>query len=248
MSELDVRTAEGHVGGNNRGDEEDDSLLKRILRIRSSGCLTRLAGVASPGRARSTYRTRDVRRWAIPFAGGAGSAKVAGFGLMPPLSPILAGMTTSTKAAIVLGALCLLLAGVLIGSRMGASPESERYYARANRVPDAVAPASAAPAQSSGPDVERNQFIEDVKTIDFAALQCAADHSDVMPGPDEFAPKVRPYMDKTKPDRLDAFRWAFKGGKETQAAAPEKTEIGRLVGETGSAIAYLDGHAEWKRN
>ncbi len=151
-------------------------------------------------------------------------------------------MSRSAQIAVALGVLCALLVGVLVGGRLGTGSEADRFYSRANRTLDLVSPETGA----STPLQEKTKLMADTMTISVAAFQCAGDHGGTMPGPIGFAEKVRPYMDKTKPDRLSAFEWKFKGGSELAVPAPEATELGRLTGQAGAAVAYLDGHNEWK--
>ena len=157
-------------------------------------------------------------------------------------------MSNAAKLAVALGLLCALLIGVLVGGETRRPSEADRYYERANRALDEVAPSSVALTQTTEQRSEKDDLLASAKEIGTAAMICAGDSDDVLPGPSDFAKKVRPYYSGVNKgrDRLDDFAWTFAGGESMKVSAPAYTELGRLAGKSGDAVAYVDGHVKWQ--
>lgn len=141
-----------------------------------------------------------------------------------------AGMTTSGKVAVVLGVVCALLVGLLVGSRFQSAPEQERFFGRLNSDTD----------QKTIATFDRIRALEAAKVVIDAAVAGPNDRL-VLPDASSFRDYVRPKVSGKDSAALNAFVWTFPGGDILHLESPATTEIGYVPFEGGRAIAYADG-------
>ncbi|HVL38166.1 MAG TPA: hypothetical protein VM328_02135 [Fimbriimonadaceae bacterium] len=91
---------------------------------------------------------------------------------------------------------------------------------------------------------ERARLLSNVKQIGTAFHIYAADHDDVLPGPNpRITEMLMPYLKNES--ILQGFVYMFPGGNISNTRDPSKTVLGFIPGPGGRAEVYLDGHARW---
>lgn len=93
---------------------------------------------------------------------------------------------------------------------------------------------------------EQQEAMTKAKQIATAMHIYAADWDDAFPPADGFQDKLMPYVKNGQ--LFDGFVYTFTGGKSTDIAEPDKTEVGYVQGRRGRAVAYADGHVKWIKN
>jgi prepilin-type processing-associated H-X9-DG protein len=92
---------------------------------------------------------------------------------------------------------------------------------------------------------KRAVLISNAKQVALAALMYATDYDDVLP-PDLDREKLGPYA--RNDSIFDGFVYVFAGGDLSKVADPASTVLGYIEGPGGRAVAFVDGHVEWKEN
>ncbi len=90
----------------------------------------------------------------------------------------------------------------------------------------------------------KTKVMSDARQCVLGLLMFAADNDDTIPAGVSVRTDLMPYI--MNEDVIRDFIYTFAGGKYEDMKDPASTEVGHIQTQYGRAVAYADGHVEWK--